>query len=199
MKMHSPFLVGGHMSKVELDITKLVGRSLLISKACRQGVLNAMDDHMDKIRDVADKVYLIPDKYPGKSLKYKLKYQKSDPHRLTSRTGAYKKMLYMGKGQWKKGSSTHVSDGPAVQGRNKTINKNTTVESYEGTLSYNIKNASAISSKRTAQQLKMRFLHDTGSGLKGKKRAGIPTAGKALGMQDLEVAAKKRLSALGVT
>lgn len=182
---------------VTMNINTLLKETSIVSKRLRQEILGSMDDYMDEVRRVALAKYIIPDKHPGVKLSLKYKKQPSDPVRLTSRTGALRKMLQTGTGQWKKGSSIHRSVSPAIQVENKTLNKNTTIESYEGKMSYNIKNPSSISSKRTAQELRMRFRHETG--IRGKKRPFLKAAAERdVTLYKIETLAKNRLSKIGV-
>lgn len=179
-------------------VNKLTGKMLKTSKKGRLAILNALDDIVDEIRDVTEKDFLIPDRYKAHNLRYKIKHQPPDPVKLTSRSGALKKMIYTGKGKWKKGTSTHISDSPAIQGKNRTINKNTKEESYESTISYNIKSAAAISSKRTSSQLIFRLKWDTPTGIKGRRRPLFSGAAKTVGLGGVELIAKKRLKEIGI-
>lgn len=181
----------------KLHIDSLLRENVIMGKKLRQEVLNSMDDYFDEVRRVALAKYIIPDKYPGQKLRVKNKKQPADPVRLTSRTGALKKMIQTGTGSWKKGSSTHRSTSPAIQIVNKTMNKNTTIETYEGKLSYSIKDPGAISSKRTAQELRMRFKHETG--VRGKKRPFLTAAAERdVTLDKIERIAKNRLARIGI-
>lgn len=180
-------------------INKLTGRMLKTSKRYRQAILDSLDESIDEMRDVTEKEFLIPDRYKNKGLRYKLKHQKSHPTKLTSRTGALKKMIYTGKRKWRKGTSTHKSESPAVQCKSRTTNKNTAKEMYEGTIGYIVKNPSAISSKRTKAQLIGRFLWDTPRGIKGKRRPLFTGAADKVGLRGVEENAKRRLAAIGVS
>lgn len=179
-------------------ITKLPEDMAKLGKQYRKEILRAMDSHLDQIRLVAERDYLLPDMYKGKLLREKYRLQKSHPTKLTSRTGALKKMLKYNVGKWVEGTSRHKSESPAVQCLNRTVNKNAFEEMYEGTIGFTIKNPGAISSKRTNQELAARFWWDMKSGIRGKRRPFLSAAANDLGMQALEAAARKRLSALGV-
>jgi hypothetical protein len=178
-------------------ITKLPEDMAKLGKLYRKEILRAMDKHLDNIRVVAERDYLIPDRYPGKKLRDKRKLQPSHPTKLTSRTGVLKKMLLYNVGRWNEGTSRHKSESPAVQCLNKTINKNAFEEMYEGTIGFTIRQPGAISSKRTNQELAARFWWDT-YGIRGKKRPFLTAAATSLGMQALEAEARKRLTVLGV-
>lgn len=178
--------------------TTLPKESLKISKAYRQEILNSLDDTLDKIRTIAEAQYIIPDKYKDKGIRYKYKHQKTDPVKLTSRTGALKKMLHTGVGQWKKGTSTHKSMSPAIQVVSKATQKNTKEEQYEGTISAIIKDRGAISSRRTSQQLMGRFFWDLPNGVRGKRRPFLTAAEKDVDVSGVENLAQTRLRRIGV-
>lgn len=183
------------MSNSVQVITKLPAALNKLAKVYRSEILEGFSESLDEIRRVAALRYIIPDKHPNKSISQKYRLQPTDPVKLTSRTGALKKMLLMGVGKWQKGTSTLKSDSAAVQATVKTISKNTYHEEYEGTIGYVIKDPSKISSKRTIEQLKARFYRWDHP---GNKRPFLQPAAKDVGMKGVENSVKKRLRAIGV-
>jgi hypothetical protein len=177
---------------------KLPYESAKMGKIYRRAILDALAEALDKIRINSDKDYIIPDAFKGFSLREKYRRQKSNPTKLTSRTGALKKMLNSGVGKWTRGTSTYKSIGPAIQSIIKTKNKNYYTEGYEGTIGFSITNPVAISSKRSSAQLAARFFWDLPSGVRGKRRPFLTSASKDLSLVDLEELVKKRLKVIGL-
>lgn len=178
--------------------TKLPKEMRKLNVEYRQAVLQAIADHLDLVRLLAAKKYIIPDMYPNRSLRAKTRLQKTHPTKLTSRTGALLKMLNLGVDKWTKGTSRYSSKSPAVQAAAFTKNPGKTTESYVGTIGYEIKEPYQISKKRSARQLAGRFLWDLPGGVRGVSRPFLSAANEELGVASLERAARKRLSKLGV-
>lgn len=179
-------------------ITDLPKEMKKLNTKYRQSVLDAMAEHLDDIRERAIDKYIIPDVHPDKSVRAKTRLQKTDPKRLTSRTGALLKMLRTGKGQWTKGPVRRISRSPAVVCTVRTFNKNTNFENYEGRIGYNIKDPSQISKKRTAQQLAGRFFWDLPNGVRGRRRPFLSAASVDLfAAGNFRAHVVKRLKAIG--
>lgn len=187
------------MSITVIGAGKLTGELRKLNLQYRQEVLDSMSEYLDLVRILAIKQYIIPDQFPAKGRRYKQRNQKSDPTRLTSRTGAYLKMLKTGIDKWDNGPSTRKSRSFAVQGDVKTLAAGTLGESYEGKLSFDIREPYAISKVSSGQQLAMRFKWDSPSGIRGKRRPNLSAANEDLiHATALERIAKKRLQKLGV-
>jgi hypothetical protein len=183
---------------VTIDVGNLPQELKKLNIQYRQSVLDAMADTLDLTRMLAMKKYIIPDAYPGESLRKKTRLQKTNPTRLTSRTGALLKMLKTGIDVWEKGPGTRRSPSPALQGYVRTTAGGKETESYIGTLTVNVKDPFLISKKRTKAQLAGRFLWDLPGGVRGVKRPFLTAALKELGAATIERKAKERLSRLGV-
>lgn len=171
-----------------------------LSLKYREMCQEALAEHLDHIREVAAKKYIIPKRADITTNKpgVMARAQPSDLSRLTYRTGALYKML-MEPHKWVNTSSrVLVADGGAIQGRIRVANKGNKIqEDYEANLNLSIKGSTRRFSRRaTAQQLIVRFRHDT-PGIRGRRRQFYSAAARDENI-NLSPIIERKLRSIGV-
>lgn len=147
----------------------------------REQVLDALKENIDNIRKTAaSSKYIIPrdPSLPRTYNTYQMtKKQPSHPTKLTERTGALIRMLREPH-TWKSTKRSRVSTGGAVFGQVKVATKGQQVgEEYDAFIKLDVKSPKSFSRLATAQQLRLRFMHDT-PGIRGRVRAFYTPAAK---------------------
>ena len=178
--------------------TNVPRRMRELARGYRNVCLDSLAKSMDDIRNRAANQYIVPRVATRERRPYQLrKIQASHPTKLTERTGALRKML-LERHSWVKTARSRLALGGAVSSRVKVSSKGSKVEEeYDAFIHLNVTNPRAFSSSDSAQQLIMRFKHDT-PGIRGKRRRFYSIAAETSGVA-LEGIISRKLKEMGVS
>lgn len=158
----------------------LTPRMKVIAVEYRQAILDAFAKNIDSIRQRTIDKYVIPNPEPRERRPRVLrgKYP-SDPNRLTSRTGAFAKMMKTNIGKWSITKRSRISRSAAVNAIVTVTSKGTIEpETYSGKITANVTDVEKFTRDKyaTKQKLMARFFHDYPRGIRGKRRPNITPA-----------------------